>query len=105
MIEVRNINPVNKNSLLATCDVYIKPWKYTFIGCKIFQKGAQIWVNMPSVEKDVNGEKKYIETGKWDSEAIHKRFKEQVMQAWDAYVAENPDLKQPDAIVDGEVPF
>ena len=40
MIEVQNINAVNKGSLLATCDVHIVPWKLTFHEVKIFEKGA-----------------------------------------------------------------
>lgn len=106
MIEIRNINPINKGSLLATCDVYIAPWKLTLCEVKIFEKGANRWVTMPSKEfVNEAGEKKYTELLVFDNEAIKNRFRSQVLQAVDAYIKTNPDLKPEDIIKDEELPF
>jgi hypothetical protein len=102
MLEVQNINPIGKGSLLATCDVYIQPWHYTFLGVKIFEKGANRWISMPTIEKEFNGEIKHIETGRWDSDGVKNRFRSQIMGAIDKYLAENPDLKPEDAIKENE---
>lgn len=105
MIEVQNINAVNKGSLLATCDVYIKPWRYTFLEVLIFEKGAQRWFSMPTKEKEIDGEIKRRETGRWDSEDIKKRFGKQIMVAIDKFLESNPDMKPEDVIKDEDLPF
>ena len=106
MLEIQNIRPVNKGNLLATCDVRIVPWKYTFLGVKIFEKGQNRWINMPTIQKEINGEVKYIETGKWDNEGLQNRFRSQIMGAVDKFLADNPDMKPEDAIKEtDEVPF
>lgn len=107
MIEVTNINPVHKNSLLATCDVHIIPWKITLNEIKIFEKGANRWIGMPSREF-VNdaGEKKYIELVTFDNDGIKNRFRNQIMAAIDKYLAGNPEMKMEDAIKEtDDVPF
>jgi len=99
MIEVLNIFPINKNSLVATCDVHIIPWKLTLKEVKIFEKGANRWIGLPAREH-VNeaGEKKYIELIAFDSESVKVSFRNQIMGAIDKYMAENPELKLEDAI-------
>lgn len=99
MLTVKNINPIGKGNLLATCDVHIKPWQMTLCEVKIFEKGATRWVGMPSKEfTNEVGEKKYRELMEFDSEAIKSRFRAQILEAVDKYLAENPDLKPEDAI-------
>lgn len=107
MIEVSNINPVNKGSLLATCSVRIIPWKLTLHEVKIFEKGANRWVMMPSKEftNDV-GEKKYTELMTFDCDAVKNRFRSQIMGAIDKYMAGNPTLTPEDVIKEDEtLPF
>ena len=107
MISVQNINAVNKGSLLATCDVHITPWKMTLNDVKIFEKGANRWISMPSREH-VNelGEKKYIELITFDNEGVKNRFRSQVMGAVDKYLEQNPDMKPEDVINnDSTFPF
>lgn len=107
MIEVLNINPVNKNSLLATCDVRINPWKLTLHDVKIFEKGSNRWIGMPAKEFTNNlGEKKYTDLITFDGEVIKSRFRAQVMGAIDKFMEKNPDLTPEDVIkVDNEFPF
>lgn len=106
MIEVKNINPINKGSLLATCDVYIKPWKLTLHEVKIFEKGVNRWLSMPSREfVNPEGEKKYIELMSWDNEAIKNRFRAQILDAVMKFLTGNPELKVEDVIKEEELPF
>lgn len=107
MIEVQNINPVNKGSLLATCDVRIAPWHLTLHEVKIFEKGANRWLGMPSKEfVNEMGEKKYTELMTFDNDAIKTRFRAQIMGAVDKYLSQNPDLKPEDVIKeDDALPF
>lgn len=107
MIEVQNINPVGKGSLLATCDVHIKPWHLTLHEVKIFEKGASRWLGMPSKEFTNNlGEIKYTDQITFDNDGIRNRFRSQVMGAVDKYLAENPELKLEELIkADDEIPF
>lgn len=107
MIEIENINPVNKGSLLATCDVWIKPWGIRLHEIKIFEKGSNRWIGMPSREfiNDLN-EKKYIDLITFDTDGLKNRFRAQIMGAVDKYLAGNPDM-QPEAVIkeDDEIPF
>ncbi len=107
MLEVININPIQKGSLLATCDVHIIPWKITFCEIKIFEKGASRWINLPSKEViSDSGEKRYVELITFDNDGIKNRFRSQIMGAIDKFLAENPEMKVPDPIqVDDDVPF
>jgi len=107
MLEVLNINAINKGSLLATCDVHIIPWKLTLHEVKIFEKGANRWLGMPSKEF-VNdaGEKKYTDLVSFDNDGVKNRFRSQIMGAIDKYLQANPDMKPEDVIKeDDSVPF
>ena len=107
MITVNNIFAINKGSLLATCDVHIAPWKMTLHEVKIFEKGANRWIALPSKEFiNAMGEKKYTELVSFDSEGVKKRFQEQIMVAVDEFLVENPDMKPEDVIkAEEEFPF
>lgn len=107
MLEVQNIFPVNKGSLLATCDVHIVPWKMTLHEVKIFEKGANRWISLPSKEfTNDSGEKKYTELVTFDNDGVKNRFRSQIMGAIDKYLASNPDLTPEDVVkADDEIPF
>jgi DNA-binding cell septation regulator SpoVG len=107
MLEIQNINAINKGTLLATCDVHIIPWKMTLHEVKIFEKGANRWIGMPSREfiNDA-GEKKYIDLMTFDNEGVKNRFRSQIMGAIDKYLVSNPDLKPENVIKeDDDFPF
>lgn len=107
MIEVQNINAVNKGSLLATCDVHIVPWKLTLHDIKIFEKGANRWIGMPAKEFTTDmGEKKYTDLVTFDNDGVKNRFRNQIMGAIDKYLASNPDMVPEPVITDNEdLPF
>lgn len=107
MIQVYNINAVDKGSLKATCDVYIEPWDMELSEVKIFEKGANRWLGMPAREFTNNiGEKKYVELITFKKEATKNRFRSQIMGAVDKYLSENPNMVPEDVIKeDAECPF
>lgn len=107
MLEIQNIQPINKGNLLAQCDVHIIPWKMTLREVKVFQKGENRWIGMPSRDFINNaGEKKYVDLVDWDNEGIKNRFRSQIMGAVDKFLAANPDMKQEDVVKeDDQVPF
>lgn len=74
---------------------------------KIFEKGANRWLGMPSREfTNDAGEKKYIELVRFRKEATKNRFRSQIMGAIDKYLATNPDMKPEDVIKEGDdLPF
>lgn len=105
-IKISNIEKIEKNSLLASCDVHIVPWKMTLHNVTIFEKGQQRWLGMPSRKWEKDGEEKYQELISWTDEGVKKRFRSQIMKAVDAYLAENPSLEPEPAIQENEeIPF
>lgn len=107
MIEVQNIQPIQKGNLLAVCDVHIKPWKLTLVDVKIFEKGANRWINLPAQELITStGEKKYKELILFDNDTVKNKFRNEIMGAIDKYLSANPDMKQEDIIKEGDdLPF
>lgn len=107
MIEVTNINPIQKGALLASCDVHIKPWKLTLIDVKIFEKGANRWITLPAQEITTSaGEKKYKEMILFDNDSIKNKFRSQIMGAIDKFLQGNPEMKTEDVIIDSDdLPF
>jgi hypothetical protein len=108
MIEVKNIFPIRKGALLASCDVHILPWKLTLHEVKIFEKGANRWIGLPSRESHNDGEgaKKYIELISFDSEAVKNAFRNQIMGAIDKFLADNPNMELEDVVkMDDGLPF
>ena len=107
MIEVKNINPIKKGNLLASCDVHIVPWQLTLHDIKIFEKGSNRWITLPSKEYINNmNEKKYIELITFDNDSVKNRFRSQIMVAIDKFLSGNPDMKPEDIVKqDQELPF
>ncbi len=107
MLEVKNIQAINKGMLLAICDVRIVPWQFTLKEVKIFEKGASRWIGMPARDftNDL-GEKKYTELMEFDNDGVKNRFRSQIMGAIDKFLSENPDMKPEDVIKEDDgVPF
>lgn len=106
MIHIENINAVQKGSLLATCDVYIAPWDMEINEVKIFEKGANRWLGLPSREFiNQAGEKKYVELINFRKESTKSRFRAQILAAVDAFLQSNPEMTPQDIIREEELPF
>lgn len=106
MIEVTNVLPVNKGSLLATCDVYIQPWDLDIFDVKIFTKGTSRWLGMPSKKTVVDGMDKYSELINFRKDSSRSRFRSQIMSAIDKYLESHPSLEpEPFIKATDELPF
>jgi hypothetical protein len=105
-IQILNIERVEKNNLLATCDVLITPWRMTLHSVTIFQKGTQRWIGMPSRKWEKDGEEKYQELVSFTDEGMKKRFRAQIMAAVDKFLLGNPNMEPEPAVRDDEeIPF
>lgn len=91
LIEVLNIDKVSDQpSLIATCDVRIIAIKYTLVGVRIFEKGASRWIGVPAQKITAkDGTVKYMDTGRWDTDQISRKFRDAVMLEFDKHVAKN----------------
>ena len=107
MIEVYNVIPLKKGSLLAVCSVYIQPWDMEIHDIKIFEKGTNRWLGMPS--KDFvtpDGVTKYKDQMNFRQEVNKIKFRNQIMGAIDKWLAENPDMPMDNLIKENaELPF
>jgi len=102
MIEVFNIYPIHKGDLLASCSVEIKPWKLKIHKVTVFQKGLNRWISLPREKYESNGETKYNDLLEFTDAGATKRFRDQVMQAVDAYIQKNGDLAPEDVVKENE---
>ncbi len=98
MIEVFNINPINRGDLLASCSVHIIPWKLKIHKINIFQKGAKQWISLPREKYEVSGETKYSDLLEFTDLGATKRFRDQIMDAVDSYIKKNGTLQPEDVI-------
>lgn len=105
MIEVSNINPINKGDILATVSVHIRPWKLKIHEVCIFQKGLNKWISLPSRKyENKEGETKYFKLLEFDDSGAEKRFRDQIVHAVDEYIEIHGDLVPEDVIKESE-PF
>ena len=105
MIDITNINVLNKGNILATCTVHIRPWKLKINEVIVFQKGQNRWISLPSRKFDKDGETKYFPLMEFDDNGADKRFRDQIMTAIDAYISKNGDLTPEDTIKNDPFPF
>jgi len=104
MIEISNVNPINKGDVLASVSVHIRPWKLKIHEVVVFQKGQNRWVSLPSRKYEVHGETKYAKQMEFDDSSAEKRFRDQIMEAVDQYMEANNGLNAENVIKEDE-PF
>jgi hypothetical protein len=102
MIEIFNVNPINKGDLLASCSIHIQPWKLKIHKVMVFQKGINRWVSFPREKYEVGGETKYTDLMELTDPGATKRFRDQVVEAVEAYIAQNGDMVPEDVIKDNQ---
>lgn len=106
MIEVISVNPINKGDMVASVSVHIKPWKQKIHEIMVWQKGINRWISLPTRKYETQGETKYAKLIEFDDAAADKRFRDQILQAVEAYIERNGDLVPEDVIKDDqEFPF
>lgn len=106
LIEILNVEPVQKNNILARFDVYVKPWDFEILGMSYCEKGEQRWVMNPSRAYEKDGETKYQEMGRFRDPKRNRRFLDQVKAAFRKYLEGNPNMEPEPAVTeDEEIPF
>lgn len=102
MIDVINVNPINKGDLVASVSVYIRPWKMKIHEITVMQKGVNVWVNLPQRKYEKDGETKYAKLIEFDDPGADKRFRDQITQAVNTYIDKNGALEPENVIKDDE---
>jgi len=99
-IKITRFHKYEKGHLFGFADIAVPVWGTTMNirGCKVFSKNGGQWVTLPSREyQDDKGETKYQPLIGLDDEAVYKKFKDGLEQAWQEYCKENaaPPPAQP----------
>jgi len=102
MIDVFNVNAINKGDLLASCSVEIKPWKLKIHNIMVFQKGQNRWVSLPREKYESQGETKFRDFLEFTDASALKRFRDQILSAVESYIDQNGSLEPEDVIKDGD---
>jgi len=88
MIICKSFKSHLKGSLQGFADLYIDKWKGTVRGCQLHMKDGKRWVNFPSKEYMVNGEKKYQHFFWFEDKETSDSFSEAAKKAIDLYCTE-----------------
>jgi hypothetical protein len=81
-IVASNFKRIDKNTLIASADLYVTKWRLTIYGVLWFRKGEKEWVGFPSKEwTDATGAKKYFPFAKFESRDDQDRFNEMAIAA------------------------
>ena len=94
---VKNLRKHSQGSLIAFFDLVVPKWGNFYIkGVKLFQKGSQKWISLPSncVEKD--GEKVYYPINGFEDKEILKKFELLVLDAVNPLMAEDSQQEVPE---------
>lgn len=97
MVEITKYTPLKTpmGAFIASCEVRVPAWKMTIREIKVFEKGNQKWVGLPSREYlNKEGEKKYSDTIVFDTEEDKNAFRNSIAKAISAYL--DKDSKQED---------
>lgn len=73
-IQVLDIRGVRNNTLKATAKVQIEDFGMVINDVKLFVKGENHWVQMPSKSYESNGEKKYFPLVQFTNKEIEKEI-------------------------------
>lgn len=74
-----------KGSLLGFVSFYVDKWGVEINGCTLNQKDGKRWINFPSKEFEVEGEKKYQPLIKFKDKAHMDIFSEMAKKSIDEY--------------------
>ena len=84
MLKVSNNTEVNKGSLKSTFDIEMPVWggAMKIANCKLFEKNASRWINMPSysVEDEMTKERVWKPVVEFSNE-IHQRIQAAALEA------------------------
>ena len=93
-IEILNYKPVNKGFLIGTCDIKMLQWGNFIISpITVFEKNGQRWFTFPSREYEKEGQKKWFQHCKFETEQMSEAFRKHFFLALDKHLSkENPSV-------------
>jgi DNA-binding cell septation regulator SpoVG len=94
MFEISNIKPINKGSMVLSCNARVTAWGVTLNNVTVMQKGTSRWVSLPSREVTSNtGERKFYDILTFDSASEREDFKNALLKAIDTQKTDEQDEK------------
>lgn len=79
-MKILNYQTLDKGTLKASFDVNIPGWSMTIYGCKLFIKGNQKWIALPTKGvKNATGSFDYVPIIEFEKEVMN-RFKNAVLK-------------------------
>lgn len=81
-VRITKFNKYEHGHLLGFADIEIAAWGVYIRGCKVFRKGENEWVTLPSREYEDNGETKYQSLVGFKEKGVYDRFKKALDKAW-----------------------
>jgi len=107
-LEIQNYKHLGKGYLQGTCDIKIPLWgNFIIYGISIFEKDGKKWISFPSREYEKEGQKKWFQHCRFESENMSEAFRNEFFKELDKYQkANNPSVfdvseKQPKTFAGG----
>lgn len=99
---ITNIQQKDKGALKIICDVGVPAWGLTFREVKLFEKGDNNWLSMPTRNWEEADGMKYKNLVIWDDIEDLQKFNVAVRDAVDKKLLEDPQEFSPK---EGDVPW
>ena len=102
-MEILKFSKMDKGTLKGYFNLCVTRWNNFIINdMRLFEKGNQRWVNLPSRQYEENGEKKYFPINSFKDQKDYEEFKAEVLKALDSRDAIAPSARSP---IEGKIPF
>jgi hypothetical protein len=89
MMKITKLRPCNKGALRAFFNIEIEKMGIEIRDMALYQKNGNHWVNLPSREFEVDGEKRWAPLIRFTKDHVFKTFREKACEAALAYVNEH----------------
>jgi len=77
---------IEKNKLKAQVAVRIPEWHLTIFEIRIYEDGVKRWISLPCSTYDTQEKKVYVNTIKFDTSEINRKFRDSVLMAFDEFI-------------------
>lgn len=105
-MKILKYKQVNSGSLTGVLNLDDPASPYIVNDIKVFQKGDGRWIQMPSKEYEVNGERRFFPYNHFRSREEKDQYTRRVLDALDEYCKANPPQEEPKQQMSfDEVPF
>jgi len=105
MIEIIKYNEINKGPVICSFAIRLPKMKgFCIYNMTLFQKDSQRWITFPSVKIEKDGKTKYLPHCGFESHELNDQFKQEIINALDAYTASKKEPEKNNPIQE-EFPF